>query len=179
MSTAAADTVPFMTRVEVENRAADVLCSQGFESIPVDLIGLTKRLGIAVHNAKFVDDNIIGMIAKEGDVVTVLVNGAAPPFRKRFTIAHELGHHFLHLPGDGEFIDGVANLFLSGPQDRKELSPKQRQEIQANMFAAGLLMPEPAVRARWQSNGSIEALARQFNVTDGVMIDRLMTLGLV
>ena len=38
--------------------------------------------------------------------VTMLVNHRDPPFRKRFTIAHELGHYFLHLLGDGEYMDG-------------------------------------------------------------------------
>jgi Zn-dependent peptidase ImmA (M78 family) len=133
---------------------------------------------MAVNNAKFSDDNIIGMIAKRGDRVTLLVNASDPPARKRFTIAHELGHHFLHLLEDGEFVDGEANLFRGTWEDQKEVSSERRREIPANMFAAALLMPEPAVRAEWARLGSVEELARRFNVWEAAMGIRVTQLGL-
>jgi Zn-dependent peptidase ImmA (M78 family) len=133
---------------------------------------------MAVHNAKFSHDNIVGMIAKRGDSVTLLVNATDPPFRKRFTIAHELGHHFLHLLEDGEFVDGEANLFRGITEDQQQVTPERRREIQANMFAAALLMPEPAVRAEWEKLKSVEALARRFNVSESAMGIRVVQLGL-
>jgi Zn-dependent peptidase ImmA (M78 family) len=109
----------------------------------------------------------------------LLVNHSDPPYRKRFTIAHELGHHFLHLLEDGEFVDGEADLFRQ-PHDSEEteITPKRRQEIQANMFAAALLMPEDAVRSEWQEMQSIGELARRFNVSETAMGIRLDQLGL-
>ncbi len=172
------ENVHFMKREEVERRARDVLRSHGLETIPVDPIALANREGIKVNNAKFSDDNLVGMIVKQGDDVTMLVNHRDPPFRKRFTIAHELGHHFLHLHGDGEYMDGEANLFRTHPTDQIEMTPERRREIQANMFAAALLMPESAVRAEWKKVGSIGAMARRFNVSEAAMGIRVVQLGL-
>lgn len=103
---------------------------------------------MAVDNANFSDNSIAGMITKRGDAVALLVNAADPPFRKRFTIAHELGHHFLHLLEDGVFVDGEADLFRGAIAEVQQgIAPERRREIQANMFAAALLMPQAAVRA--------------------------------
>jgi len=177
MSTVEQD-VPFLSRQQIEQRAADILREHGLESIPVDPVVLANRLGMAVHNAKFSDDNIVGMIAKRGDQVMLLVNQADPPFRKRFTIAHELGHHFLHLLSDGEFVDGEANLFRQPQDDQQGLTPDRRREIQANMFAAALLMPEDAVRSEWKKSRSVDELARKFNVSEAAMGIRVDQLGL-
>src|SRR4051812_17839691 len=140
---------PFIPREDIEKRANEVLRQHGLETIPVDPVVLANQLGIKVFNAKFSDDSLVGMIAKRGADVTLLVNQSDPPARKRFTIAHELGHHFLHLMEDGEFVDGEANLFRQGvPEDEGKLSPDHRREIQANMFAAALLMPFPVDKFR-------------------------------
>lgn len=171
--------VPFISREEIERRAKDVLREQGLLSIPVDPVVLAKHLGMAVHNAKFSDDNLVGMIAKKGDNVTLLVNATDPPFRKRFTIAHELGHHFLHLLEDGEFVDGEANLFRSPRIDQKQMTPAQRREIQANMFAAALLMPEEELRAEYRRAKPLKQIARRFNVSEEAMGIRLNQLGLL
>ncbi len=178
MATAEQDAVPFLSRQEIEQRAAEVLREHGLESIPIDPVVLANRLGMAVYNAKFSDDSIVGMIAKRGDQVTLLVNQADPPYRKRFTIAHELAHHFLHLLGDGEFVDGEANLFRQFQEDQDKITPEWRREMQANMFAAALLMPEDSVRSEWKRLRSVEAMARLFNVSESAMGIRIGQLGL-
>ena len=159
--------VPYLSRDEIEQRAAEVLRHHGLETIPIDPVTLANRSGIAVHNAKFADDKLSGMIAKRGDNVTLLVNASDPPYRKRFTISHELGHHFLHLMEDGEFIDGEANLFRSSAESQVEITADRRAEIQANMFAAALLMPEAQVRQLWPEIQSLEQSARFVQRLDG------------
>ena len=168
--------IPYLTRPQVEQRAKEVLKKHGLHSIPVDPVVLANREGIVVNNAKFSDDNLVGIIAKRGNNVTLLVNQSDPPFRKRFTIAHELGHHFLHLLSDGDFVDGDADLFRLPPESAEEETAKRRQEIQANMFAAALLMPEEAMREEWRRLRSIEQMARLFNVSEqamGFRVDQL------
>jgi len=178
MTSSAESEVPFVRREEIERRAADVRRKHGLESIPIDPVVLANRLGIAVHNAKFSDDKLVGLIARRGDNRILLVNESDPPYRKRFTIAHEIGHHFLHLISDGEFVDGEADLFRGPPEDQSQVTPVHRMQIQANMFAAALLMPEDAVRVEWARLKSIPEMARRFNVSETAMGIRIGQLGL-
>jgi Zn-dependent peptidase ImmA (M78 family) len=179
MASNAEEDVAFIPRDQLEQRAKAVLRDHGLSTIPVDPVVLAKNLGMKVFNAKFSDNNLVGMIAKRGNDITLLVNQSDPPFRKRFTIAHELGHHFLHLLKDGEFVDGEANLFRQPKSDEKSMTPEQRREIQANMFAAALLMPEDAVRSGWDRLQSVDRMARKFNVSEEAMGYRLDQLGLL
>jgi len=179
MTPTSGETAKYLPRREIEQRAREVLRRHGLETIPIDPVVLANREGIKVFNAKFSDDNLVGMIAKRGQDVTMLVNQADPPARKRFTIAHELGHHFLHLHDrDGEFVDGDANLFREDRANPDEVSPERAREIQANRFAAALLMPEDAVRREWPLLRSVDDMARLFNVSVAAMGIRIDQLGL-
>jgi Zn-dependent peptidase ImmA (M78 family) len=177
MPETADETVPFLSPRQVEHKANEVLKRHNLTTVPIDPVMLAQREGIRVNNAKFSDDNMAGMIVKRGDDVSMLVNYDDPPFRKRFTIAHELGHHFLHLMGDGEYVDKEANLFRQQPGEDRTMTPERRREIQANMFAASLLMPEDEVRRYWEERRSIEELAKIFNVSAEAMGYRLDSLG--
>jgi Zn-dependent peptidase ImmA (M78 family) len=119
------------------------------------------------------------MIAKRGNDVTLLVNESDPPYRKRFTIAHELGHHFLHLMSDGDFVDTKIDLFRDTESTGEESSIEQRRpEIQANQFASALLMPPELVREAFKNTHDLSELARIFNVSEAAMGFRLSRLGL-
>lgn len=163
------------SRREIEDRATEILRRHGLFSIPVDPVTLANREGIKVNNAKFSDENLSGLIAKRGPNVTILVNQTDVPFRKRFTIAHELGHHFLHLVADGDFVDTQVDLFRDA--EAGELAPRQ-VEVQANQFAAALLMPEALVRTSFGPTRNLADLARVFNVSEEAMAIRLGRLGL-
>lgn len=179
MATVAAPS--YIPREDVENRASEILRRHGLFSVPVDPVVLANREGIKVHNATFSDDALSGMIAKRGSNVTLLVNQSDPPYRKRFTIAHELGHHFLHLMGDGDFVDSKVDLFRNTePADtvQENVTPQRRAEIQANQFAAALLMPAELVRSAYRKTEDLTELAREFNVSEEAMGYRLTQLGL-
>lgn len=169
---------PPMRRQEVEDRALEVLKRHGLLSIPVDPVDLAGREGISVNNAVFSDEGVSGMVARRGPHVTFLINQNDPPYRKRFTIAHELGHHFLHLTTDEEVVDRTVDLFRFSEPAGEDLTPFKRREIQANQFAAGILMPDPLVREAYSDAPEIKTLARLFNVSEEAMAIRLNTLGL-
>lgn len=88
--------------------------------------------------------------------------------RDRFTIAHELGHYFLHylLPGHSG-----AHGFGRGERNRRE--------TQANVFASSLLMPADAFTAAYNAcEGNHWELASRFDVSPAAAGVRCQVLGL-
>jgi len=108
----------------------------------------------------------------------VLINSDKPRIRRRFTIAHELGHLALgHLHGGEVVVDETV----------RGRSPRERE---ANAFAAGLLMPEVGVKGGWERLRHrlgkcplpinwIVWLAASFGVSDQAAAYRLANLGLI
>lgn len=182
MARSSTSDIPFRPRRTIEEAAMEVLRRHNLLSIPVDLVTLANREGIKVHHAKFSQEGISGLIAKRGDATTILIDYDERPFRKRFTIAHELGHHFLHLheAEEGEFVDSTIDLLRQPTSEDEGESGARRAEIQANIFAAALIMPESLVREKWpQCDRSLSQLAQEFNVSEEAMAIRLDTLGLI
>ena len=86
--------------------------------------------------------------------------------RRRFSIAHELGHFLIpsHLPRPGE--RSLCSAEYLGIYDMKEPDRRRRMEAEANRFAALLLMPAPALR------GELKAILRP-DVSDVVRLAKL------
>src|SRR5215207_9070458 len=72
------------------------------------------------------------MVMKNGrSIVSVNSNIEFPP-KKRFVLAHELGHILIHGGKEGTFSDDYSTL---------EAYKHGSQEVEANEFASELLMP--------------------------------------
>ena len=107
------------------------------------------------------DENseISGYIEKRYTGWYIGVNKYEVKGRQRFTLAHELGHllfHKKHLLSKGRFND-VIKLFRS----EENLI---HIEMQANSFAADLLMPSSRLREVWPNN-SLQFIADNFGVS--------------
>ncbi|MFZ5825389.1 MAG: ImmA/IrrE family metallo-endopeptidase [Bacillota bacterium] len=103
--------------------------------------------------------------------------------RRRFSVAHEVGHFVLHyLPRTG------GDTYRCTPSDMERGSEPTgtgagvthgRQEWEANLFAAELLMPEQPVLAMYRVvGGSVSRLAKHFCVSPQAMEIRLKRLPL-
>lgn len=75
--------------------------------------------------------DISGLLKKKEGEWVIYVNQEDSPSRKVFTIAHELGHYFLHKDSCDNFVDGPLIY-------RKEKSKFETKEIEANEFAGQL-----------------------------------------
>lgn len=95
------------------------------------------------------------------------------PGRRRFTVAHELGHWYLHASHEpGERFERYCR--------GQDLKSTRSQEGEANEFAAALLMPEQLVaEAAEQMRMNIPVLAKRFDVSIPAMRLRLLTSNLL
>jgi Zn-dependent peptidase ImmA (M78 family) len=112
--------------------------------------------------------------------VLIAVNARHHPNRQRFTIAHELGHLYLHQDQPGMFVDDVIVDF------RVDSANPDPKELEANTFAANLLMPSDLLRAdlRLQpvdpfDEESVLQMARRYGVSQQALTIRLVQSGLV
>lgn len=173
-----------------ERTASDVLADfervygyDGALPVPVDEIADSlARLRVEVRENL---DAVAGEPTKPGTlsgvllcqpVMTIYVNAAEArrsPGRARFTVAHELGHWYLH----AKKTDGEAfQRFCRDP----ELRSRRAQEGEANLFAAALLMPEELLAEHVnETNFNIALLAKRFDVSVPAMRLRLITLDLL
>lgn len=136
--------------------------------VPVESIA-EDLLGLAVGEAEM---GVSGLLIPARREIWVNAGEAREsPARRRFTIAHEVGHWVCQVrEGRGEPIHCRPD--PEGPPATDE------REREANVFAAELLMPEGAVRreaTRGTPAGRMESL---FGVSAPAMAWRLFNLGI-
>lgn len=137
---------------------------------PVDLNAILEKYGLTLRKGTFEDANISGAFSRADN--TIFVSDAEPSERQLFTVAHELGHYKLHKSRTTDilFRKNVWQ-FTNGDEES--------DEIQANWFAANLLMPAEAVRRMWRITQDITKLSAIFGVSKTAMSFRLKELELV
>ena len=139
---------------------------------PVDVYEIARGCGVQIIRWDF-DESISGLLLDAGGRVVIGVNKRHAVVRRRFTTAHELGHHVLH-HGERFHLDLTSSTSWHG--DPPGYDP--HVERAANTFAAELLMPAAWVIDRDNHEISVVALARDFGVSQEAMGFRLVNLGL-
>jgi Zn-dependent peptidase ImmA (M78 family) len=129
------------------------------DEIKIELIAAYKNAPVRYEPLKGMD----GRIVREGNSAIITVNsGIKYPEQKRFVIAHELGHFFLH-PKTHQ-MESVNQEQINNWSDRQNI-----EEYEANIFAAELLMPSalfvPRIKGKTPSFDLIESLQKDFKTT--------------
>lgn len=112
----------------------------------------------------------------------ILINKNKPENRQNFTLAHELGHFFLHqsfLKNNTGIIDHDDEFESTKMLFRSDYANREQLEIEANQFAAFLLMPDDLVRDAWRVTLNIEECAKMFRVSSVAMSIKLTSLGVI
>jgi Zn-dependent peptidase ImmA (M78 family) len=163
-----------------EQAAIDLLDEADITEAPIPVEQIAATLDVDVRPEPL-EGGLSGMLYRAQDGHVVLgVNSAHARVRQRFTIAHELGHFLLHR--DTLHVDGLVR------RDETSSLAIDTKEIEANAFAAELLMPRDLVLERVEEllpkSGVadparlVSNLARTFGFSEQAMDYRLANLGL-
>lgn len=167
-------------------RAARELLSIYRYTVPIPVEDLARNLGIEIvktPDLRFQGNPASGLLLNTNGRRICAVNAGEKPVRQRFTIAHEIGHYHLRhdadaIPGGFGFVEKVL------PRNERSTLAVDDREIEANAFAAELLMPADAVLKRvgyvlhdTYDEDEIMELAKEFQVSFTAMTNRLSWLG--
>ena len=151
----------------------------GGEGVPVPVEAIAEDLlGLRIDASWEIDCSGM-LLPSERRIVLNAAEGAVgrndPPLRRfRFTIAHEIGHWVCHC------LEGHAAAMEASycrPVDLTDAADRGL-EREANVFAAELLMPEPAVREAWEKVEDVAECAARFDVSPTAMQWRLHSFGI-
>lgn len=113
-------------------------------SVPVESIAKKYAVVLRETMPQDVSGMLVPLHSESADPKwAIVVNAEHPDVRQRFTIAHELGHLLLHRYMTPH-ADGRLQVRF---RDEESSKGSVREEIEANQFAAELLMPEEFVRS--------------------------------
>lgn len=131
--------LPLERQLEIDAIIENIAITTGVSYPRNSLTDIVEAVGIKliIDDLSRIDPNISGAIQYDDEKKTnpvIFINSIHPINRQRFTLAHELGHFFLHNGGKLR-IDN-----LNYADDNKNV----REEVEANYFAASLLMPKGA-----------------------------------
>ncbi len=171
-------------RKRIRELVAQLLAKYKVREAPVPVEKIAEKEGVFVLRRKLSEDdmNFSGLLLREAGRVLIVVNERDAPSRQRFTIAHELGHYFL---GHGSLLHVDHSVFPAMVmfRDHRAGAGVDENEIEANAFAAELLMPQAFLEQDILEadvrniEDLIEKLASDYEVSVQAMTIRLTNLG--
>ena len=170
-----------MDRVAMEKRVRSLLDDQGVTVAPVPVEEIARSLGAQVRYSPL-DKELSGMILIKEDTPIIGVNSWHHSNRQRFTIAHEIAHLLLHRDMIGKQVH-VDKRFPVLMRDTRSAAGTEQREIDANQFAAELLMPSFLLTRMLRKgafdiddDGHLDRLARKFGVSRQALDFRIRSM---
>jgi len=155
-----------IAEARASKQAGLLLARFGNPEAPIDPRSIAEWLGLVVVEQEVVGCD--GCVVMENDMAGILVNTAIrSEARKRFTVAHEIGHFSLHKQ-EIYFLRETLHE-IEDPLHEAEKAGTRRLETEANAFASELLMPNDSIVAQYvrgvPSFEDIEDMASRYLVS--------------
>ncbi|HEV2398357.1 MAG TPA: ImmA/IrrE family metallo-endopeptidase [Candidatus Sulfotelmatobacter sp.] len=169
-------------RQDIERLVASLLEKHSVTEAPVPVERLANAEGLPIIQTAY-DGDVSGALIRANGLVGIAVNATHHPNRRRFTVAHELAH--FKLQHEGEHVDRDFTIIR---RDNKSSEANVSFEIEANAYAACLLMPREFLLRdlRVNFNGDFDfsdehlaTVAKKYRVSPSALRYRLINLGLV
>ena len=142
-----------------------------YKSPPIDIYYILQREGYEILEVDTFSDGLDAMLVEDGGQKYAAVNKNQPEVRRRFSLAHEMGHKVLnHNLTYYREIPSIDN-----PPERSYFSHKSAQrdlENEANEYAGELLVPLKLLKSEFYMDNDIARLAKRFNVSREVLTIR-------
>jgi Zn-dependent peptidase ImmA (M78 family) len=158
----------------IEQLAESLLLKAGVTVPPVPVERITQAHGIEVRTTDL--GEVSGLVVRRGGTIVIGVNKTESPTRRRFTMAHELAHALLH---QGEEVHYDRDFRVNLRSGTSSLGVNV-EEVEANFFAACLLMPRAFLEADpaaalvdVENAAAVAKLAKRYNVSPHAMSIRL------
>lgn len=152
---------------------------QGIRKPPIPVEKIARKLGLEVRYEPLQGDLYGALVRGDGENY-IGVNSLNHPNRRRFTIAHELGHFVLH---EGIKVHVDKGLRVNW-RDEESSQAVSDEEMEANRFAAELLMPlqflsRDIEKLKSVRQETIALLANRYRVSTQAMRIRLGSFGYI
>lgn len=161
--------------------AQQTLSSYDASSLPVDVESVARQLGVRIVRRQL-EDEVSAVLVIHNDEASIGVNARHHLNRQRFSIAHELAHYLLHRDEARVFVDSTLTFY----RDQRSSYGLYEQEVEANAFAAELLMPTNLIRQLTvdqhldlHDEATVRRLAKTFAVSEQALLIRLGKLNLL
>ena len=174
-------------RTDIQGIADEIRELLGISECNFDIVAVVERLNGKIEYFSGRDayrpEEVVksgGSGAKgDGPSFVMHIDRDNPEARRRFSIAHEIGHLFLHMNYPHKEWDELP----AGASYRREPFLRPVREVEANEFAASFLMPkalffEVAEQTSSESHYLVKKIADKFNVSVTAASYRGMKLGL-
>jgi Zn-dependent peptidase ImmA (M78 family) len=168
---------------KIETHVESILSQFKITKLPVPVEKIALKLDLAVTPADL-GPGISGALFVNNGKASIGVNEKESKVRRRFTIAHELGHYLLHKNSQTLFVE--KKVFF---RDEESSSGEERKEREANAFAAALLMPYSILKSEIDvakqsiilesDEDLVSYLSKKFDVSEIAMTYRLMNLNYI
>jgi Zn-dependent peptidase ImmA (M78 family) len=165
---------------QAEDMAREIIRELQISFAPIDVYHIAQDLKLNVIEEELPEEVSGVLYQNKQKTPVIILNKQQSSRRKRFSVAHEIGHYVLkhqtdiHVDKKLIFRDAVSSAAIDST------------EIDANTFAAELLMPAELVKRSYQTlleqtfddeDELLAALASEYDVSTAAMGFRLKNLG--
>jgi Zn-dependent peptidase ImmA (M78 family) len=174
----------------IRDLAEKLLAKHCPNGAPVQVEVISGHYGIELKLER-VDDDLSGFLYRDDSGHAIIgVNRNHHENRRRFTIAHELGHFLLH-EAERVHLDSRTGGYALQLRSPESATGENVNEREANLFAAEILMPATFLEKDLRSHNLdlldddekglkiLKSLAKKYKVSSQALTIRLNNLGYI
>lgn len=169
-------------KIYAKNLAKKISSSFLTLKAPIKIEEILKEFKITIMENDFPEDSKIdALLIRKGENAFIVLNENKPKRRQRFSLAHELGHFLMH-GNDELYLDkNITETFIF----TRTADKKDDNELEANYFAAELLMPSNLIERDFPNyyiqdpENFISKMAEDYEVSEPALTYKLKELSLI